>query len=136
MGKLDEDRLNTELSKLGYESVTIKSVGKGVGGSRKVAVEANKLHAVDKEGADELYVPLPVSLDAEVDAAGHIRSVAGGDVSPAAIGEARTFVQGLRQRAEIEGLASAAGRPGRTTHRIEKDAQGRLVLRRARARRM
>jgi len=40
MGKLDEDRLNTELSKLGYESVTIKSVGKGVGGSRKVAVEA------------------------------------------------------------------------------------------------
>ena len=130
MAKMDETKLKAELAKRGYESVSIKSVNE----DGKVEVDANKLHPIDKEGGDELYAPLPVSFSLEMSANGLIGSLAGGEPSPAAIGEAQSFVRGLRQRSEIEG-DPASPSSGRATHRIEKDAQGRLVLRRSRARR-
>jgi hypothetical protein len=129
MAKLDEQKIKTELANRGFESVSIKSVD----GDGKVSVDANKLHPIEKEGTDDLYVPLPVSLSLELGADGHIRTLAGEDPSPAAIGAARSFVRGLKQRSEIE--SATATNPGKATHRIEKDAQGRLVLRRGLIRR-
>ena len=130
MTTVNEEKLKAELTKRGYESISIKSIDE----DGKALVDANKLHAIDQEGGDELFAPLPVSFSLEASADGHIGSLAGGEPSTAAIEEARSFVRGLRQRSEIEGERSPPS-SRKATHRIEKDAQGRLVLRRARTRR-
>jgi|RhiMetdeSRZDD1v2_1073273.scaffolds.fasta_scaffold211373_2 hypothetical protein len=123
MARVDEKKLKAGLAERGYESVSIKP-----GTHHKLLVDANKLHPVEDGEGDELYVSIPVSFSVEVTDNGDIRSLEDAEPSPAAIADAQSFVRGLEQRSEIEAAPGSASE--KATHRTEKDAHGRRILRR------
>jgi hypothetical protein len=127
MPRINQQALKTELAKRGFESVAIKRELPG----GRVEVEANKLHPVHNEGGEAIYAPVPVSFSVALDAGGRVKSIDGGDPSPAAVADAARYITTLRDSGQL--AASGEGAPARgVTHQIERDAQGRHVLRRKR----
>jgi len=126
MPRIKEKVLKTELANRGFESVSVKRELPG----GRVEVEANKLHPVHVEGDEAIYAPIPVSLSVELDARGRVKSIDGDTPSPAAIADAAHYVKTLRESGQ---LAPAGKQPSAgVTHQIERDEQGRQVLRRKR----
>jgi hypothetical protein len=126
MPRIKEKVLKTELANRGFESVSVKRELPG----GRVEVEANKLHPVHVEGDEAIYAPIPVSLSVELDARGRVKSIDGDTPNPAAIADAAHYVKTLRESGQ---LASAGKQPSAgVTHQIERDEQGRQVLRRKR----
>ena len=97
----------------------------------RVEVEANKLHPVPVEGGETIYAPVPVSFSVALDAGGRVKSIEGGNPSPAAVADAARYIKTLRDSGQLAtaGERQPASRP---THQIERDAQGRHILRRKR----
>ena len=84
MPRTKEKALKTELAKPGFEWVAIKRELPG----GRVEVEANKLHPVHDEGGEAIYAPVPVSFSVALDTGGRVKSIEGGDPSPAAVADA------------------------------------------------
>ena len=126
MPRIKEKVLKAKLAKHGFESVAVKrQLPAG-----RVELEANKLHPVHVEGGESIYAPIPVSLSVELDARGHLKSIDGGTPNPAAVADAAHYVKTLRESGQ---LAPAGKQPSAgVTHQIERDEQGRQVLRRKR----
>jgi hypothetical protein len=127
MPRINEQALKTELAKRGFESISIKRELPG----GLVEVEANKLHPVHDEGGEAIYAPVPVSFSVALDAGGRVKSIDGGNPSPAAVADAARYIKTLRDSGQLAtgGERQPAAWP---THQIERDAQGRQVLRRKR----
>jgi hypothetical protein len=123
MPRMKEKALTAELAKRGFESISVKREHP----DGRVEVEANKLHPVPVEG-ETIYAPVPVSFSVALDAGGRVKSIEGGDPSFA---DAGRYIKTLRDSGQlaVAGDRQAASRP---THQIERDAQGRDVLRRKR----
>ena len=125
MPRIKQKALTAELAKRGFESISVKrELPDG-----HVEVDANKLHPVPVEGGETIYAPVPVSFSVALDAGGRVKSIAGGNPSPAAVADAARYIKTLRDSGQL----AAAGEPqsaSRPTHHIERDAQGRHVLRR------
>ena len=99
--------------------------------ARRIEVEANKLHPGHVEGGETIYAPVPVSFSVAVDTGGRVKSIEGDSPSPAGVADAARYIKTLRDSGQL----AAAGKvtPARgVTHQIERDAQGRQVLRRKR----
>jgi hypothetical protein len=127
MPRVKEKALTAELAKRGFESISVKREHP----DGRVEVEANKLHPVHDEGGEAIYAPVPVSFSVALDAGGRVKSIDGGDPSPAAVADAARYITTLRDSGQL--AASGEGAPARgVTHQIERDAQGRHVLRRKR----
>ena len=127
MPRIKEKALKTELAKRGFESISIKrELPDG-----RVEVEANKLHPVHDEGGEAIYAPVPVSFSVALDAGGRVKSIDGGNPSPAAVADAARYIKTLRNSGQLAAAGERAPAPG-VTHQIERDAQGRQVLRRKR----
>jgi len=126
MPRVNEKTLTTELAKRGFESVSVKRELPG----GRVEVEANKLHPVHVEGNESIYAPIPVSLSVELDARGRVKSIEGDTPNPAAVADAARYIKTLRDSGQLAGVERqpASG----LTHQIERDEQGRQVLRRKR----
>jgi hypothetical protein len=127
MSRIKEKALKTELAKHGFESVSVKRELRG----GRVEVEANKLHPVHVEGGESIYAPIPVSLSVELDARGRVRSIDGGTPNPAAVADAAHYVKTLRDSGQLASAGKQQPAAG-LTHQIERDEQGRQVLRRKR----
>jgi hypothetical protein len=127
MPRINQQALKTELAKRGFESISIKrELPDG-----RVELEANKLHPVPVEGGETIYAPVPVSLSVALDAGGRVKSIEGGNPSPAAAADAARYIKTLRESGQL--AAAGEGAPARgVTHQIERDVQGRHVLRRKR----
>ena len=127
MPRIKQKALTAELAKRGFESISVKrELPDG-----RVEVEANKLHPVPVEGGETIYAPVPVSFSVALDAGGRVKSIAGGNPSPAAVADAARYIKTLRDSGQL--AAAGEGEPARgVTHQIERDAQGRHVLRRKR----
>ena len=127
MPRINEQALKTEPDKRGFESISIKRELPG----GRVEVEANKLHPVHDDGGEAIYAPVPVSFSVALDAGGRVKSIDGGDPSPAAVADAARYITTLRDSGQL--AAAGEGAPARgVTHQIERDEQGRQVLRRKR----
>jgi hypothetical protein len=127
MPRIKEKVLKTELAKHDFESVSVKrELPDG-----RVEVEANKLHPVHVEGGESIYAPIPVSLSVELDARGRVKSINGDTPNPAAIADAARYVKTLRDSGQLASAGEQWPASG-LTHRIERDKQGRQVLRRKR----
>ena len=127
MPRINEQALKTELDKRGFESISIKrELPDG-----RVEVEANKPHPVPVEGGETIYAPVPVSFSVALDAGGRVKSIDGGNPSPAAVADAARYIKTLRDSGQLAAAGERAPAPG-VTHQIERDAQGRDVLRRKR----
>ena len=127
MPRINQQALKTELAKRGFESISIKRELPG----GRVEVDANKLHPVHDEGGESVFAPVPVSFSVALDAGGRVKSIEGGDPSPAAVADARRYMKTLRDSGQL--AIAGGGTPARgATHQIERDAQGRQVLRRKR----
>jgi hypothetical protein len=127
MPRIKQQTLKRELSKRGFESASIKRELPG----GRVEVDANKLHPVHVEGGEAIYAPIPVSLSVELDARGRVRSITGDTPNPAAVADAARYLKTLRDSGQVSSAGEQQPAP-RPTHRIERDEQGRLVLRRKR----
>jgi len=127
MPRINQQALKTELAKRGFESISIKRELPG----GRIEVEANKLHPVPVEGGETIYAPVPVSFSVALDAGGRVKSIEGGNPSPAAVADAARYIKTLRDSGQLAtaGERQPASRP---THQIERDAQGRHILRRKR----
>jgi hypothetical protein len=97
----------------------------------RVEVEANKLHPVHVEKGEAIYAPVPVSLSIKLDARGQVKSIEGDTPKPAAVADAARYMKTLRDSGQLAAAGEAAPARG-VTHQIERDAQGRHVLRRKR----
>ncbi len=127
MPRIKQKALTAELAKRGFESISVKrALPDG-----RVEVEANKLHPVPVEGGETIYAPVPVSFSVALDAGGRVKSIAGGNPSPAAVADAARYIKTLRDSGQLAAAGERAPAPG-VTHQIERDAQGRHVLRRKR----
>jgi hypothetical protein len=127
MPRIKEKPLTAELAKRGFESISVKrELPDG-----RVEVEANKLHPVPVEGGETIYAPVPVSFSVALDAGGRVKSIDGGNPSPAAVADAARYIKTLRDSGQLAAAGERAPAPG-VTHQIERDAQGRHVLRRKR----
>ena len=127
MSHIKEKALTRELAKHGFESVSVKRELPG----GRVEVEVNKLHPVHVEGSEVIYAPIPVSLSVELDARGRVKSIAGDTPNPAAVADAARYVKTLRNSGQLATAGEQQPAAG-TTHQIERDEQGRQVLRRKR----
>ena len=127
MPRINEKALKTELAKHGFESVSLKRELPG----GRIEVEANRLHPVHVEEGESIYAPIPVSLSVELDARGHVKSIDGGTPNPAAVADAARYVKTLRDSGQLAAAGEQQPAPG-LTHQIERDKQGRQVLRRKR----
>jgi hypothetical protein len=127
MPRIKEQALKTELANRGFESVSVKHELPG----RRVEVEANKLHPVHVEGSEVIYAPIPVSLSVELDARGRVKSIDGETPNPAAVADAARYVKTLRDSGQLASAGEQQPAAG-LTHQIERDEQGRQVLRRKR----
>jgi hypothetical protein len=127
MPRIKEQALKKELAKRGFESVSIKRELPG----RRVEVDANKLYPVHVEGGEAIYAPVPMSLSVELDARGHIKSIDRDTPDPAAVADAARYIRSLRDSGQLAAAGERELASG-VTHQIERDAQGRQVLRRKR----
>jgi hypothetical protein len=127
MPRINQQALKTELAKRGFESISVKREHP----DGRVEVEANKLHPVPVEGGETIYAPVPVSFSVALDAGGRVKSIDGGNPSPAAVADAARYIKTLRDSGQLAAAGERAPAPG-VTHQIERDAQGRDVLRRKR----
>jgi hypothetical protein len=127
MPRIKEQALTTELAKRGFEAVSVKRELPG----GRVEVDANKLHPVHVEGNESIYAPLPVSLSVELDARGRVKSIDGDTPNPAAVADAARYIKTLRDSGQLAGPGERQPASG-LTHQIERDEQGRQVLRRKR----
>jgi hypothetical protein len=127
MPRINEQALKKELAKRGFESVSIKRELPG----RRVKVDANKLYPVQLEGGEPIYAPVPMSLSVELDARGHVKSIDGDTPDPGAVADAVRYIKSLRDSGQLAAPGEREPISG-VTHRIERDEQGRQVLRRKR----
>jgi hypothetical protein len=127
MPGIKQQTLKGELAKRGFESVSIKRELPG----GRAEVEANKLHPVHVEGGEAIYAPIPMSLSVELDARGRVRSIAGDTPNPAAVADAARYVKTLRDSGQLASTGEQQPAAG-VTHQIERDEQGRQILRRKR----
>jgi hypothetical protein len=81
-------------------------------------------------GGQQLHVEMPAVMDLQLDAAGHVRSMAPTAPSDEEISEAVDFVKTLQTHGQIANENERT--PALTTHQLVQDAQGRTVLRRQR----
>ena len=127
MPRIKQKALTAELAKRGFESISVKrALPDG-----RVEVEANKLYPVPVEGGATIYAPVPVSLSVELDARGRVKSIAGDTPTPAAVIDAARYIKTLRDSGQVTSTGERQSAAG-VTHQIERDEQGRQVLRRKR----
>jgi hypothetical protein len=127
MPRIKEQALKKELANRGFESISIKRELPG----GRVEVEANKLYPVHVEGGEAIYAPIPVTLSVELDARGRVKSIEGDTPNPAAVADAARYIKTLRDSGQLAGPGERQPASG-LTHQIERDEQGRQVLRRKR----
>jgi hypothetical protein len=127
MPRIKDQALKKELAKCGFESISIKRELPG----GRVALEANKLYPVHVEGGEAIYAPVPVSFSVELDARGRVKSIDGDTPNPAAVADAARYIKTLRDSGQLAPPGEREPISG-ATHRIERDEQGRQVLRRKR----
>ena len=127
MPRIKQQALKAELAKRGFESISIKRELPG----GRIEVEANKLHPVHVEGGETIYAPVPVSFSVALDAGGRVKSIEGDNPSPAGVTDAARYLKTLRDSGQLAPAGERQPAP-RPTHQIERDEQGRQVLRRKR----
>ena len=127
MPRIKDQALKKELAKCGFESISIKRELPG----GRVALEANKLYPVHVEGGEAIYALVPVSFSVELDARGRVKSIDGDTPNPAAVADAARYIKTLRDSGQLAPPGEREPISG-VTHRIERDEQGRQVLRRKR----
>jgi hypothetical protein len=127
MPRIKDQALKKELAKCGFESISIKRELPG----GRVALEANKLYPVHVEGGEAIYAPVPVSFSVQLDARGRVKSIDGDTPNPAAVADAARYIKTLRDSGQLAGPGERQPASG-LTHQIERDEQGRQVLRRKR----
>ena len=84
------------------------------------------------EGGEAIYAPVPVSFSVELDARGRVKSIDDDTPNPAAVADAARYIKTLRDSGQLAGPVERQPASG-LTHQIERDEQGRQVLRRKRS---
>jgi hypothetical protein len=120
---LTEVGLAKELDKQGYELLTYENKDQG-----KLEVQANKLHGVFLKENDEVFIPVPVTLDLELDEHQGIKELKYKDSDIDVLKHASSFVRTLVENGQVNGLDGQAAK--HASHQIETNAKGQRIIKR------
>lgn len=120
---LTEVGLAKELDKQGFELLTYVNKDSG-----KLEVQANKLHGVLLKENDEVFIPVPVTLDLELDAQQGIKELKYKESDEDALKHASSFVRTLVENGQVKGLDGQTAK--NASHQIEMNDKGQRIIKR------
>lgn len=120
---LTEVGLAKELEKQGYELLSFSRKDE-----RKLEVHANRLHPIGLKDHEDLFIPVPVTLDVEIDEHQKIKSMHYGDSDEQMLKHASSFVKNLVENRQIHGL-DGQDAPN-TSHKVELNEKGQKIIKR------
>ncbi|MDB5021001.1 MAG: hypothetical protein JWQ28_2128 [Pedobacter sp.] len=120
---LTEVGLAKELDKHGYELLSFSRKGKDM-----LEVYANCLHTVDLEENEKVFIPVPVTLDLQLDDHDKVKAVNSRDSDAEMLKHASSFVRTLVDNGQIFGL-NGQNAPN-TSHKIETNEKGQRIIKR------
>jgi hypothetical protein len=115
--------LAKELDKQGFELLTYDRKDPD-----KLEVQANKLHGVLLKDNDEVFIPVPVTLNLELDENQRIKNLKYKDSDEDALKHASTFVRTLVDNGQVNGLDGQTAR--HTSHQIVVNDKGQRIIKR------
>jgi len=120
---LTEVGLAKELDKQGYELLSFSRKDQNL-----LEVHANRLHPVGLTDYDDVFIPVPVTLDLEIDENQKIKSMHYGNSDEQMLKHASSFVKNLLENRQIHGLDGQDG--PNTSHKIEVNEKGQKIIKR------
>lgn len=115
--------LAKELDKEGYELLSFAWKGEN-----KLEVFANCLHPVTLQGNTTVFIPVPVTLDLELDDYLKIKALNTRDSDADMLKHAGSFVRTLVDNGQVYGLKGQDA--SNTSHKIEVNDKGQQVIKR------
>ena len=120
---LTEVGLAKELEKHGYELLSFSRREQNM-----LEVHANRLHPIGLKDHEDVFIPVPVTLDLEIDEHQKIKSMHYGDSDEQMLKHASSFVKNLVENHQILGLDGQEG--PNTSHKIELNEKGQKIIKR------
>ena len=99
----------------------------------RITGRGRKLHPVGSvpgSGKEGLHVLLPVEVEVEMDDEGRVQGARAGEPEPEVVSDAAAYVESLEANRQI--AHDPGPLPPGATHQVEKDEEGRSVLKRRR----
>jgi hypothetical protein len=120
---LTEVGLAKELEKQGYELLSFSRKDQNI-----LEVHANRLHPVPLVDQEEVFIPVPVTLDLEIDEHQKIKSMHYADSDEEMLKHASSFVKNLVENRQIHGLQGQDA--PNTSHKVELNEKGQKIIKR------
>jgi hypothetical protein len=120
---LTEVGLAKELDKQGYELLSFSRKEQD-----KLEVHANRLHPVALQENDEVFIPVPVTLDLELDEHQKIKAMNYSESDDEMLKHASSFVRTLVDNGQVYGLYGQDA--ANTSHKIETNEKGQRIIKR------
>jgi len=120
---LTEVGLAKELEKHGYELLSFSRKDQNT-----LEVHANRIHPIGLNDHDDVFIPVPVTLDLEIDEHQKIKSMQYGDSDEQMLKHASSFVKNLMENHQIQGLDEQDA--PNTSHKIELNEKGQKIIKR------
>lgn len=115
--------LAKELDKQGYELLSYSRKD-----DHQLEVQANKLHPVELQEGDAVYIPVPVRIDLELDDNDALKSLHQSDSDEEALVHATHFVKNLIDNGQVNGINGQSA--PNTSHKIEINEKGQRIIKR------
>jgi hypothetical protein len=120
---LTEVGLAKELEKHGYELLSFSRKEHG-----KLEVHANCIHPVPLSANDVIFVPVPVTLDLELDDHRKIKALHHSESDEQMLMHASSFVKTLVANKQVNGLNGQEA--ANASHKIETNEKGQRIVKR------
>jgi hypothetical protein len=115
--------LAKELDKQGYELLSYSRKD-----DHQLEVQANKLHPVLLQEGDEVYIPVPVNIDLQLDDNYSVKAIHHKDSEQEALVHAAHFVKNLIDNGQVNGIYGQSA--PNTSHKIEVNEKGQRIIKR------
>jgi hypothetical protein len=120
---LTEVGLAKELEKHGYELLSFSRKDQD-----KLEVQANRLHPVSLHENEQVFIPVPVTLNLELDDHQKIKALSYSEADDEMLKHASSFVKTLVDNRQVFGLNGQSA--ANTSHQIELNDKGQRVIKR------
>jgi hypothetical protein len=120
---LTEVGLAKELDKQGYELLSFSVKDQG-----KLVVQANRLHPVSVQENEDVFIPVPVTLNVELDDNQKIKALNYSESDDEILKHASSFVRTLIDNKQVYGLNGQMA--ANTSHKIETNDKGQRIIKR------
>ncbi len=115
--------LAKELDEQGYELLSYSRKD-----DHQLEVQANKLHPVELQEGEAVYISVPVHMDLELDDNYHVKCLSHSGSDQEAFAHATHFVKNLIDNGQVNGMNGESA--PNTSHKIEINEKGQRIIKR------